>query len=354
MAFLYEHILRPCLFQLETEKAHDLGVKSLEIIGRSRLARSALKFFLQKKSSPVHAFGLSFPNVIGQAAGLDKDGRFPAASEALGFGHIEVGTVTPFAQNGNNKPRLFRLPADEALVNRMGFNNFGAENLVKNLENFYPKSLRSIPLGINIGKGRETPLDCALDDYGKCFNIVAKQADYITVNISSPNTPDLRNLHHQEHLLPFLSGLRDTQKEWERRNCKVSPPCLIKISPDENFRTIENIIGLISDLGFDGVIACNTTINKNLVNYFDSNVAGGISGKPIGSQANKIIRFISKLTGGNLPIIGCGGVYNYDSAQEKLDAGATILQIYTGFIYKGPCLPKRLSESLTNRSNLLI
>ena len=354
MAFIYEHILRPCLFQLETEKAHDFGVNSLEIIGRSRLARATLKYFLHTKTEPVRVFGLSFPNVIGQAAGLDKDGRFPAASEALGFGHTEVGTVTPLAQSGNEKPRLFRLPIEEALVNRMGFNNLGAENLVKNLEKGYPQKARSAPLGINIGKGRETPLDCALDDYRKSFNIVAEQADYITVNISSPNTPELRNLHHEEHLLPFLSGIKDTRKEWASRNNGVCPPCLIKISPDEDFKCIENIIGLISDLGFDGVIACNTSINHSLLNHSRTKIPGGISGKPIGFQASNIIRFISKLTSGNLPIIGCGGVYNYDSAQEKLDAGASLLQIYTGFIYRGPCLPKELSMSLSNQNNLLI
>jgi len=354
MAFIYEHILRPCLFQLETEKAHDFGVRSLEVLGRSRLARTTLKYFLHTKTQPVRVFGLSFPNVIGQAAGLDKDGRFPAASEALGFGHTEVGTVTPLAQSGNKKPRLFRLPIEQALVNRMGFNNLGAENLVKNLEKGFSQKARSTPLGINIGKGRETPLDCALDDYRKSFNIVAKQADYITVNISSPNTPDLRNLHHEAHLFPFLSGIKDTRKEWASRNNGVCPPCLIKISPDEDFKSIENIIGLISDLGFDGVIACNTSINHSLLNHSRSKIAGGISGKPIGTQANNIIRFISRLTSGNLPIIGCGGVYNHDSAQEKLDAGASLLQIYTGFIYKGPSLPKELSMSLSNQNNLLI
>jgi len=354
MAFLYEHILRPCLFKLETEKAHDLGVRTLEIIGRSRLARTTLKYFLQTQTTPASVFGLSFPNVIGQAAGLDKDGRFPAASEALGFGHTEVGTVTPVAQSGNDKPRLFRVPIDEALVNRMGFNNLGAENLVKNLEKGYPQKARSIPLGINIGKGRETPLDCALDDYRKSFNIVAGQADYITINISSPNTPDLRNLHHEEYLFPFLNGIKDTRKEWANRNNQACPPCLIKISPDEDFKSIEIIIGLISDLGFDGVIACNTSINQSLLNDSHSRKAGGISGKPIGAQASNVIRFISKLTAGNLPIIGCGGVYNHDSAQEKLDAGASLLQIYTGFIYKGPCLPRELNKSLSNQDNLLI
>lgn len=347
MSFFYEKLVRPSLFQLETEKAHDFGVHALELLANSNFACKILKSFLLEKSRPVELWGLKFPNVIGQAAGLDKDGRFPRASEALGFGHIEVGTVTPLRQDGNEKPRLFRVPKQRALINRMGFNNLGAENLLNNILLRFPKNERSVPLGINLGKGKNTPLEEAMDDYKKSFFKLAHMADYITINISSPNTPGLRKLHLKENLAPFLQGIKDFREEWTACNKTASPPCLLKISPDENYVTIETIVGLIRDFGFDGIVASNTSVNHEAHKVLDINTTGGLSGRPIGQKSNEIINFISKLTNGNFPIIGCGGIHDYESARRKLDAGANLLQLYTGFIYEGPFLPNKLSTQIS-------
>jgi len=347
MSFFYEKLVRPSLFQLESEKAHDLGVHALELLSKSKCACKILKSFLLEKSRPVELWGLKFPNVIGQAAGLDKDGRFPRASEALGFGHIEVGTVTPIRQDGNEKPRLFRVPKQRALINRMGFNNLGADNLLNNILEKFPKNERSVPLGINLGKGKNTPLDEAMDDYRKSFFKLAHMADYITINISSPNTPGLRKLHLKENLAPFLQGIRDFREEWTDCNKTASPPCLLKISPDENYVTIETIVGLIRDFGFDGIVASNTSVNHETHKVQDVITVGGLSGRPIGKKSNEIIHFISKLTNGKFPIIGCGGIHDYESARRKLDAGANLLQLYTGFIYEGPFLPSKLSTQIS-------
>ena len=347
MSFLYENLVRPSLFQIETERAHDLGVHALELLGKSTFTCKILKSFLLEKSKPVELWGLKFPNVIGQAAGLDKDGRFPRASEALGFGHIEVGTVTPFRQDGNEKPRLFRVPEHGALINRMGFNNYGADNLLKNLSEKFPKNKRSVPLGINLGKGKNTPLEEAVGDYKNSFFKLAHQADYITINISSPNTPGLRKLHLKENLVPFLQGIKHFREEWANYNKTASPPCLLKISPDENYVTIETIVGLIHDFGFDGIVASNTSVNHEAHIFQNVNKIGGLSGKPLAKKSNEIISFISKLTNGKFPIIGCGGIHDYESARKKLDLGANLLQLYTGLIYKGPLLPSKISNQIS-------
>ena len=346
MSFLYEKLIRPSLFSIEAEKAHDLGVHFLELLAKSDMGCTTLKSFLLNRRNPIELWGLKFPNLIGQAAGLDKDGRFPKASEAIGFGHIEVGTVTPLQQGGNDKPRLFRVPSEGGLINRMGFNNLGADNLAQNLSLNFPPAKRSVPLGINLGKGKNTPLENALSDYKKSFFKLAHLADYITINISSPNTPDLRKLHLKENLHPFLKGLKACREEWLSHKQTPSPPCLLKISPDENYDSIERIVGLCIDMGFDGIVACNTSVNHEMLKGKDVNTSGGLSGKPISEKSKDVIRFISKLTQGKLPIIGCGGIHDYDSARKKLDAGASLLQLYTGLIYKGPFLPNRISSQI--------
>ena len=347
---IYKNLIKPCLFSLDPETAHELGAKVLQFMGKSRFACSLSRKLLLSNKQPVEIFGLKFPNFIGQAAGLDKDGLFPRASEALGFGFVEVGTVTPNAQPGNDKPRLFRFPKETALINRMGFNNNGVENLRDRISDAFPKSSRVIPLGINLGKGKSTPLENALDDYCNGFDAVANLADYITINISSPNTPNLRNLHQHEFLEPFLKGIETHRKKWSERNKAVSPPCLLKISPDENFRSLEIIIGKALESNFDGIIACNTSIDPNTLKYKPQELPrGGISGKPIETKSNQVINFIVKMTNSKLPIIGSGGVYDYDSAQRKLDAGASLLQIYTSFVYNGPLWPSRLAKRMSSR-----
>lgn len=343
----YQNLIKPILFSLDPELAHELGGQMLYLSSKCRPLCCALRKLLLKNKSPVSAFGLKFPNCIGQAAGLDKNGLFPAVSEALGFGFVEVGTVTPLAQKGNEKPRLFRIPQHLALVNRMGFNNDGVLALKDRLVRSYPKASRHTPLGINLGKGKATPLERALDDYCTGFDHVASIADYITINISSPNTPDLRDLQNDEFLDPLLSGIKSHREHWSKANKIESPPCLLKISPDETFKSIEAIISKAVEYELDGIIACNTSINPTTRLQKISNLPkGGISGKPIETKANQVIKFISKLTESNLPIIGSGGVYDYESAQRKLDAGACLLQIYTSFVYNGPTWPSRLAKRI--------
>ena len=350
---LYHNLLKPILFSLEPEWAHDLGTKVLQITGNLKPATSCLRKLLQSDRHPVEVFGLTFPNLIGQAAGLDKNGLFPATSEALGFGFVEVGTVTPLPQPGNERPRLFRLPQDNALVNRMGFNNSGVHALVEKILRSFPKGKRSIPLGINLGKGKSTPLDLALNDYCEGFDAVAKQADYITINISSPNTPNLRQLQNNEFLEPLLQGIKDHREKWSKDHSLKSPPCLLKISPDENFKNLEQIVSKAVENSFDGIIACNTTIDSSCIKFSKSVPTGGISGRPLSIKSNEVIRFISKLTNEKLPIIGSGGIFDYESAQRKLDSGACLLQIYTSFIYRGPLWPSRLARRIPLANSLI-
>jgi len=346
---IYDKIFRPLLFQLDAEVAHDSGVKVLELASRSKLIRKAISAFCSSNTNQDRStclFGLKFPNKIGLAAGLDKDGRFPLISESIGFGHVEVGTVTPLPQPGNPKPRLFRIPESNALVNRMGFNNNGVDALVLRVKKLYPKSVRKIPLGINIGKGKDTPLENAANDYTLGFSKVCDVADYITINISSPNTPNLRKLHDVNYLLPLLKSVRDVRNQHASEVGGATPPCLIKISPDETFAQIEQLVGLACDYNFNGIIACNTSVRQPSAWFGKGYPGGGVSGTPLDSRANEVIKFISKLTHGRLPIIGAGGVSDIQNAQQKLDAGASLLQIYTSLIYKGPLWPSRLAKAL--------
>lgn len=343
---IYKNLFRPLLFSLDAERAHEIGGGSLGILSGATPVLSIIRKLTQSSNQPVKAFGLKFPNAIGQAAGLDKDGMFPRASEALGFGHIEVGTVTPLPQPGNEKPRLFRLKDESALINRMGFNNLGANALRLKVSASYPKSKRHVPLGINLGKGKLTALGDALDDYCKGFDSLASLADYITINISSPNTPDLRKLHGSTYLEPLLYGIKNHRLKWSQLNKLPSPPCLLKISPDESFKNLETIVNKAIKHNFDGIIACNTSINPPTSMRSKSLPTGGISGKPIEKRSTDVIKFISQLTNQKFPIIGSGGIHDYDSAQRKLDAGAVLLQIYTSFIYEGPLWPSRLAKRI--------
>lgn len=349
MTIFYNKFLRPLLFKLDPEHAHDVACSLLGTAERFKFAKFLARSFFRTESNPTEIMGLKFPNQIGQAAGLDKNGRFPGISSCLGFGHIEVGTVTPKGQPGNPRPRLFRYPNFNALVNRMGFNNVGSKALADQIAKVYPKGKRFSPLGINIGKSKDTTLDQALNDYLTAFSDVAYQADYIAINISSPNTADLRDLHQEKHLKPLLAKVRDHNLAWATNNDCSPVPCLLKISPDEDYKSLEKIVSLALDYSFDGIIATNTSVYRNKANHGVLFEKGGLSGMPIERHSTEIIRFVAKLTNHKLPIIGVGGIFDRESALRKLDAGASLLQIYTAFVYDGPKFPSKLANSLAYR-----
>lgn len=346
MGCIYENIIRPICFRMEPEQAHDRVAQMLKLMGATPMLCSMIRRFNQVcEDKPVQLFGLEFPNRVGLAAGMDKDGEFPRAIEALGFGHAEVGTVTPQGQAGNPRPRLFRFPEENAIINRMGFNNKGSEAMLNSLTNHYPKGKRRMPVGVNIGKAKATPLDQAVDDYLASFRTLADQADYFTINISSPNTPGLRELQTESYLRALLTTLRDENRTYAKKLGHKPHPMLLKIAPDLSYAEIDQIVSVLLDLGYDGIIATNTTINRP--SGFASNETGGLSGgADIRKRSNDVINYIHRSTEGKLPIIGVGGIDSPEAAGEKMDAGASMVQIYTGWIYRGPFFAKELAQAL--------
>lgn len=349
MNHIYRNFIRPILFKFNPEDAHDIACRCLSLTEKSNLSRKLIQFLTYNKPTVVNAFGLSFPNQLGLAAGMDKNGRFPKTSASLGFGHVEIGTVTPKNQLGNSKPRLFRYPKYNALVNRMGFNNEGVDVIIKRINKIYPKGNRSVPLGINIGKSKQTPISEAHEDYIYCLRKSHGEADYITINISSPNTENLRELHKDSYIQPLLQSLVSVNQELAKQYKSIPVPLLLKISPDENYKTIENIVCLAKELGFSGVIATNTSAERLHSRTFESFESGGLSGEPLEVKSNNMIKFISKVTDHEFPIVGVGGIGSTDSAIRKLDSGATLLQIYTPLVYEGPFFPSKLVHSLKHR-----
>ena len=329
-------ILRSILFRLPPETAHELALHSLSLLPFSKRRTT---------SNPITRFGLSFPNPVGLAAGFDKNGIALQSLAALGFGFIEAGTVTYHAQPGNPRPRLFRLPDDQALINRAGFNNDGAAAFVKRVERHRPDCV----LGVSIGKSKITPLEEATDDYVKSFELVYKVADYIAVNVSSPNTPHLRELQQSEQLTGLLSALQTRGRELQQRYQK-QVPLLVKLSPDLESRDIEMIVDVLQRLKIDGIIATNTTVSRdNLrtdVQRVASCGAGGLSGRPLKDVSTKMIAQLYQLTGGQLPLIGVGGIFTAEDAWEKIAAGASLIQLYTGFIYQGPNIAQQINDGL--------
>lgn len=323
--------LRPWLFKLDPEHAHEWTLRALNYMPSG--------LFKPASHNPVQTLGLHFPHRIGLAAGLDKNGSHIDALAKLGFAFIEIGTVTPRAQFGNPKPRLFRLPKAEAIINRMGFNNEGVDVLVKNVQKSSWKGI----LGINIGKNKETPIVKAAEDYLLCLNKVYPYASYITINISSPNTPDLRQLQQAEYIRDLLALLR-TEQLFLRDKYKREVPMLLKLSPDEEFETLKHIASVVVDLGIEGIIATNTTCSRQgLEGLAHANEQGGLSGKPLLSSATKTLQLLKQETGNAAVLIGVGGIDSPEAARGKLAAGAELLQIYTGLIYKGPELVRVLS-----------
>jgi dihydroorotate dehydrogenase len=331
--YMYYPLIRKALFQLDPERAHELTFHQLR-----RVTGTPLEFVIRQSvpTKPVSCMGLSFKNPLGLAAGLDKDGECIDAFGAMGFGFVEVGTVTPRPQSGNDKPRLFRIVEAEGLINRMGFNNQGVDNLVENVK----KSHFGGILGINIGKNKDTPVEQGKDDYLICMDKVYPYAGYIAINISSPNTPGLRSLQYGEALDDLLAAIKNKQQELHARHHKYVPVA-VKIAPDLSEEELIQIADSLVRHNIDGVIATNTTLDRKLIqglNYCEQ--MGGLSGRPLQASSTEVIRRLSLELQGRLPIIGVGGIDSLMAAREKMAAGASLVQIYSGFIFKGPRLIK--------------
>lgn len=331
--------IRKVFFQFDAETIHELAIKGLKRTGSTPLN----VFYKQTLTNkPVKVMGIEFPNPLGLAAGLDKNGECIDAFAAMGFGFVEVGTVTPRPQSGNDKPRIFRLPQANAVINRMGFNNKGVDYLVNQVR----KTKFSGVLGINIGKNKDTPEENAKDDYIHCMRKVYDFATYITVNISSPNTPGLRSLQYGDALNELLSALKIEQGELTKQFNKYVP-IAVKIAPDLNEAEVTSIAKSLIDNNIDGVIATNTTLSREGVEGLEySNEQGGLSGFPVKEKSTTVIRLLAKTLDNKLPIIGVGGISSSDDANEKLAAGASLVQIYTGFIYQGPPLIKDIVNNI--------
>lgn len=339
---MYKKIIRPILFLVDPERIHSVintGMKVARCVGLGKVMDWC--YNPRCLQMETEFCGIKFPNKIGIAAGFDKNAEVYKMLGNMGFGHVEIGTVTPRPQPGNPKPRLFRLPADSALINRMGFNNKGVENAVKNLR----RRNHKIVIGGNIGKNSSTPNEKAVDDYLACFQALYDYVDYISVNVSCPNVTNLRELQGQESLEKILSALAE-----QRRQKAVYKPILLKISPDLNFQQIDESLVIIERYGIDGVVAANTSTTRDGLKTSKERIKeianGGLSGLPLRDRSVEIIRYISQKTGGKLPIIGVGGTMSPADAIAKLEAGATLVQVFTGFIYYGPKLAKDVNKAV--------
>jgi dihydroorotate dehydrogenase len=336
-------LARPFLFHLDAERAHGLGLKSLELA-----YRTGLNPLLGRRPKPLvtKAFGLTFPNPVGCAAGLDKNGAHVDALLALGFGFVEVGTTTPRPQEGNPKPRMFRLPESNAVINRLGFNNEGVDALVRNVGK---ARRRGGLLGINIGKNKDTPNEDAADDYLFCLERVYPLADYITVNISSPNTAGLRELQEEQQLRQLVGTLREAQEKLGAQHGK-RVPMLVKISPDLSDDDIDACARVLSDLQVDGVVATNTTTDRLPIEHHRlAREAGGLSGAPLYGKSTAVLRRLRARLDDSIPVIGVGGILSGADAAGKITAGAQLVQFYTGLIYRGPDLVGECVDAIRRR-----
>lgn len=352
MGLIYEKVLRPACFSLGPERAHELAVHAMTVLGRFSPVCRVLERLNQlpvSSTRPIEVFGLKFPNAVGLAAGFDKNATGWPAAAALGFGHIEVGTITAQGQPGNPKPRVFRFPKEEAVINRMGFNNDGAEAIAAHLAKLPKPGQRRIPVGINLGKTKVTPLDQAVEDYLASFAHLADYADYLVLNVSSPNTPDLRKLQDEDRLRELLGAISGANRDRVTAG-RARKPVLLKIAPDLTFPQIDAVLAAIAEFGLDGIIATNTTLARPGI-FASVDQAGGLSGKPVRQRSTEIINYLSRATRGRLPIIGVGGIHSPADAGEKLDVGATLVQIYTGMIFRGPFFARDLAWALDDRQN---
>jgi len=324
-------LVRKILFMFNPEVAHELSLKGLNFLYRLNL----ISFMFGKtKLKPVNVMGINFPNQVGLAAGLDKDGEYFQALSKCGFGFVEIGTVTPLPQDGNEPPRLFRLVEAQAIINRMGFNNKGVDNLLNNVKRSEFKGV----LGINIGKNKNTPEEKAVDDYLICLEKVYPHADYITINISSPNTPGLRNLQFGDSLNNLLRDLKFKQRELTQQQDRYVP-LVVKVAPDMDDNAIESLAKTFIEYAIDGVIVSNTTLSREGVEGLpNAEQQGGLSGKPLKNKADHSLQIMAGHLNKKIPIIAVGGISCADDAQKKIQLGASLVQIYTGFIYQGPTL----------------
>lgn len=339
---MYKSVIKPLLFKFDPEKVHYFTFDTLRILmkipGASAICKS--RFQLKDKRLEREVFGIKFKNPVGLAAGFDKNAVLYKELDLLGFGFIEIGTVTPKSQPGNEKKRLFRLAEDNAIINRMGFNNEGVEAAVKRL-----RSNKKVIIGGNIGKNKVTPNEDALRDYLICFNELFPYVDYFVVNVSSPNTPGLRALQDKEPLTRLLRELQENNKARPE-----SKPILLKIAPDLTDAQLLDIIDIIKETGIAGVIATNTTLSREGLKSDKKNEMGGLSGKPLEKRSTEVIRFLSEKSGRAFPIIGVGGIFSAEDALEKMEAGASLVQLYTGFIYEGPGLIREINEALLQKN----
>jgi len=344
---LYRSVIRPVLFRIDPEKVHHFVGFSLKSVfripGMACLSRKL--FSVKHPSLEREVFGLKFPNPVGVAAGFDKNATLFHELSNLGFGFVEIGTVTPKAQPGNPRPRLFRLPADNGLINRMGFNNLGLAHAIGQLK----KRNRGLLIGGNLGKNTRTPNANAVEDYALLFKGLFDHVDYFVVNVSCPNISDLRELQNQDSLFEILSRLQKINQQ--KNNPK---PILLKVSPDLNKQQLDEVIELVKNTQIAGVVAVNTTITRNLPGTPPEAVEaigkGGLSGKPLQQRALEIVRYLSEKSGKAFPIIGVGGIFTPEDALAMLDAGADLIQVYTGFIYEGPFIAKRINRALLRKS----
>lgn len=333
---------RPLLFRLDPERAHALTLNALRLAGAFPPALRLLEWLYAAPDKPVEAFGLKFRNPVGLAAGYDKDARALRGLAALGFGHLEAGTVTPRPQPGNPRPRMFRLLEDEALINRLGFPSRGADFTAGNIR---ASKLSNVVLGINLGKNADTPLEEAARDYVALMRQFMARADYLTINVSSPNTVGLRRLQGREMLESLLAALAEARREIALGR-GGSAPILVKLAPDLADEELEDALGVILDKGMDGVIATNTTLAREGLRSGRQSEAGGLSGRPLGGRSEAMLKKIVRMVDGRLPVVSVGGIMNPEDAKARLDAGAALVQIYTGLVYHGPGLVKAIVRNL--------
>jgi dihydroorotate dehydrogenase len=343
---VYRSLVRPILFRLPPETAHELGLHSLSLL-QSQFINDIVATRFGSPANPIARFGLSFRNPVGLAAGFDKDGIALRPLAALGFGFIEAGTVTYHGQPGNPLPRLFRLSEDQALIYRAGFNNEGAAAFAGRVAGSKPDCV----LGVSIGKSKITPLEEATGDYLASFDLVYNVADYIAINVSSPNTPQLRELQQSQQLTSLVAALQTRNRHLQKKAGKERPtPLLVKLSPDLADNDLEMIVDVLQSLKIDGIIATNTTISREHLHTDAKRVAslgqGGLSGKPLRNRSTRMIAQLYELTHGRIPLIGVGGIFTAEDAWEKIAAGASLVQLYTGFIYEGPRIAQKINHGL--------
>ncbi|WP_336516321.1 quinone-dependent dihydroorotate dehydrogenase [Pollutibacter soli] len=348
---MYQFI-RKCLFFFDPEKVHYFSMDVLGVIAKIPFGKKRLQKSFDYKADGLsrEVFGLHFKNPVGLAAGFDKNALYLNELDALGFGFVEIGTVTPLPQEGNEKPRLFRLPGDKAIINRMGFNNFGVKAVVEQLKKWKLSRKKSdsdaMIIGGNIGKNKVTSNEEAWRDYETCFIALYDYVDYFVVNVSSPNTPGLRELQEKESLRKILSHLQAINRT------KISlKPLLLKISPDLSERQLNDIVDLAMELQLDGIVATNTTVSREKLSStppaeIEKIGAGGLSGKPVKERSDEVVRYIHSKTKGKIPVIGSGGIFTAEDAKDKFNAGAELIQVWTGFIYEGPAIAKNICKGL--------